>query len=534
MAPLSARSHEGGPSKMLLLAEPAIVVDPGSRPDFRVAPPFALDSLQSVNPAHLALHGFSATTSVFHDVPPLPALHHLTLVVSVRVAQGSPALSSHVVDLAFGVFPDDGFSDSPDFRPARRTVTREATIGLAAYQHPCSASLATCSAPIPLPVVDCSTSGHLPGLSGALRRLLVCPRPLANHSISTCKQVITEWGGLAYPPTDPTLRPGLRTHLSTVFQVESSLGLHPSEFSLRSCRRVLSDRAFLLAVCPTSRSGCFEDLSLVAGIGPTLRPPACELRTAAFTPERVVHTFARSLLSWSFPPSEDYRGRFRFRLATSPTCFAAGRSPVSLRVSTQLLSWALIAASSHPGPPSRDGLPGQPRATCALQSFRDPVGRPEVFGSTSLGFCPTTAHRGFRRSTLALAGSNLPDRRSPWTRSRSPSEGDLASLFRASASPSKRRRHANVTRAGRVAIVPRFPQKNPQGAPVRTPGWVPIQVVGFAHDHRIATRMGKPISDRRRRSINRFASELASISSNLAGNSRRCPSVDTMRCSPSI
>lgn len=78
--------------------------------------------------------------------------------------------------------------------------------------------------------------------------------PLSSHSISTCEQVITEWGGLAYPPTDPTSRPGLRTPLSTVFQVESSLGLHPSEVSLRSCRRALSGRAVLRA--------CSSDLAV--------------------------------------------------------------------------------------------------------------------------------------------------------------------------------------------------------------------------------------------------------------------------------
>jgi len=69
--------------------------------------------------------------------------------------------------------------------------------------------LATSRAPILTPFAFCEALGHLPGLSGSLRRLLVRPCPLANHSISTCKQVITEWGGLAYPPTNPALRPGL-------------------------------------------------------------------------------------------------------------------------------------------------------------------------------------------------------------------------------------------------------------------------------------------------------------------------------------
>lgn len=137
----------------------------------------------------------------------------------------------------------------------RRTVVREAT------PRPCGPNI-TLARPISrwsalrfsFPTTDCSAPGHLPGLSGALRRLLVRSRPLANHSISTCEQVITEWGGLAYPPTDPTLRPGLRTPLSTVFQVESSLGLHPSEVSLRSCRWALSGRAVLRA--------CSSDLAV--------------------------------------------------------------------------------------------------------------------------------------------------------------------------------------------------------------------------------------------------------------------------------
>lgn len=186
MAPSSARSHEGGPSKMLVLVEPALDVDSGSRPDFRAAPPFALDSLQSLDPTHLAPHGFSATTSVFHCAPPLPVSRRLALVVSVRVAQGSPALSSLVFFLAFGVFPDDG-SAFASLARGSCTVIRRAMTGFAALHHPCSARLATNLAPIPLPVADCSASGHLPGLPGALRRLLVCPRPLANHSISTCR-----------------------------------------------------------------------------------------------------------------------------------------------------------------------------------------------------------------------------------------------------------------------------------------------------------------------------------------------------------
>lgn len=189
---------------MSLLAEPALDVDSGSRPDFRAAPPFALDSLQSLDPAHLALHGFSATTSVFHCAPPLRASRRLTLVVSVRVAQGSPALSSLVFDLAFGVFPDDAFVLAPLARGSY-SVIRRATTDFAAVHHPCLARLATRLAPIPLPVADCSASGHLPGLPGALRRLLVRPCPLANHSISTCGTGHHRMGWACLPTDSPDL-----------------------------------------------------------------------------------------------------------------------------------------------------------------------------------------------------------------------------------------------------------------------------------------------------------------------------------------
>lgn len=116
---------------------------PSSRFDFRSAPPVALDTLQSVDPVHLTPHGFGATTAVFGVVRLFPTSRRVTLVVSVRVAQGAPVLSSHVFVLAFGVFPDDfGFAPS-------------SLVDVAAF--------ASTSFRTSLPM-DLSAPGYLPGL----------------------------------------------------------------------------------------------------------------------------------------------------------------------------------------------------------------------------------------------------------------------------------------------------------------------------------------------------------------------------------
>lgn len=103
--------------------------------------------------------------------------------------------------------------------------------------------------------------------------------------------------------------------------------------------------------------------------------PLAVSRTAAFTPERVVHTFKPSLLSWSFSPSEDYRVRPRLRGAVLATGLSADVSR----------SRSVFPRSSSPGLQSHRKA-FQPRAACALQSVRDPVGRPDVIRPTSLGF----------------------------------------------------------------------------------------------------------------------------------------------------
>lgn len=195
---------------------------------------------------------------------------------------------------------------------------------------------------------DLSVPGNLPGLHGALRRLLIrstgpCRSPFKANSGSE-RDCLPAGVGVALrrahsrparKPVDECPTNSSLDHVSDRIVLGSPpfrgfslfVPLHPlgSSFPpclfVRPCGRVASRTS---ALCSTSGRPCGHPLAV--------------LRTAAFRLARVVHTYESSLLSWSFSPFEDYRDRLRLRFADLSLAPCGTRSPVSLRVSTKLLS----------------------------------------------------------------------------------------------------------------------------------------------------------------------------------------------------
>jgi hypothetical protein len=207
---------------------------------------------------------------------------------------------------------------------------------------------------------DLSVPGNLPGLHGALRRLLIrstgpCGSPFKANSgnerdclpagvVDALRR--RQLAGRRSLPSEHTRdQPeslstnALRTPRSTMFQIESSLGPLPSEVSLCSCRSTLSGRAFLLACLSDLAAGLLRGLQRCA----PHRAGLAATRLRCFEQQRsdlralFTRTSRRSSPGRS-PPSRITVADSACASSTSPLAPCGTRSPVSLRVSTKLLS----------------------------------------------------------------------------------------------------------------------------------------------------------------------------------------------------